>query len=136
MSAQRSAMTLMLTATVGAFGACSASRCLAQGARYQPRTPTISPYLNLTRFNDGGLPNYYALVRPQLQQQQFNAQARVLASAQQQEIGRLQRDVEGLAAPGAAVTGGGSWFMIPGTQSRFLDTTRYYPAPIIRRGGR
>jgi hypothetical protein len=134
MSAHRSIMTLLLAAIVGAFGACSASRCLAQ---YQPRRPTVSPYLNLTRFNDGGLPNYYALVRPQIQQQQFNAQARVLAGAQQQEIGRLQRDVDaGLAAPAAATTGGGGWFMVPGVQSRFLDTTGYYPSPIIRRGGR
>jgi hypothetical protein len=44
-------------------------------ANYSP-PPTVSPYLNLFREDDNGFDdfNYQTLVRPQLQQQQFNQQ--------------------------------------------------------------
>ena len=35
--------------------------------RYEPRTPTVSPYLNLLRTDPGGVPNYYSLVRPRVE---------------------------------------------------------------------
>lgn len=102
-----------------------------QVARYQPRTSTVSPYLNLGRFNSGGLPNYYALVRPQIQQRQFNAQAEGLARAQQAEINRMEYQLQRGQQP-AGMTGTGSWFMTPGTQSSYLDTSRFYPDPRAR----
>ena len=105
--------------------------CAAQVARYQPQTPTISPYLNLARFDNGGLPNYFALVRPQLQQRQFNIQEQTLLRQQGRQIVTLQNEVQQGAAP-PATTGTGSWFMTPGTQAKYLDTTHFYPAPSIR----
>ena len=102
--------------------------CHGQVARYQPRTPTISPYLNLTRFDNGGIPNYYSLVRPQLQQQRFNSQAQRAVTLQEQQINSLQAEVK-TGTPGPAVTGQNSWFMQPATQTRFLDSSRYFPTP-------
>jgi hypothetical protein len=102
-------------------------------ARYQPRTSTVSPYLNLGRFNGGGLPNYYALVRPQIQQRQFNTQAARVAQLQQAEIVSLQTQAsQGLSSQGVQ-TGNNSWFMTPGTEHNFLNTSQFYPQKMPRR---
>jgi len=119
---------MLLAISVFEMTFCLSDACHAQVARYQPRTPTISPYLNLTRFDNGGLPNYYSLVRPQLQQQRFNSQAQRTVNLQEQQINTLQAEVKtGATAP--AATGGGSWFMQPAKQARFLDSSRYFPTP-------
>ena len=120
---------LLLAACVSVLSLGRSELCSAQVARYQPRTPTISPYLNLTRFDNGGIPNYYSLVRPQLNQQRFNSQTQRAANFQEQQINTLQSKVNpGTAAP--VITGGGSWFMQPGTQTRYLDSSRYFPTPM------
>ena len=99
---------------------------------YQPSRPTLSPYLNLTRRNFGGLPNYFALVRPIERQQQLNLQQQGVLQTDRREIQQLQNDVQrGLIPPSA--TGSTSWFFVPGNQQRFQDTTGYYPAPVISR---
>lgn len=82
--------------------------------------PTVSPYTNLFRDEDiDSAPNYYAFVRPQLQQQERNQQ-------QQRQIQSLQRQVVRAAysAPAAAPTTGG----MPGTGhgSRYGDTGQFY----------
>ncbi len=105
-----------------------AQHCSAQVTRYQPSSPTVSPYLNLTRPSYGGVPNYFALVRPQIQQQNYNRQAQNLIGRQQRDILALQNEVQQELQPVSA-TGKGSWFMAPGTRERFLDTSRYYPQP-------
>lgn len=112
--------------------ACCADRCQAQVARYQPRTSTVSPYLNLGRTNFGGLPNYYALVRPQIQQREFNTQAARVAQLQAMEISSLQSQVQQGLAPQGTATGSSSWFMTPGMKHSFLDTSQFYP----QKGGR
>lgn len=120
----------------GLFVACSTETCEAQVARYQPRTSTVSPYLNLGRFNGGGLPNYYALVRPQIQQRQFNTQAARVAQLQQAEIVSLQTQSnqgQGLASPQGVQTGHNSWFMTPGTEHSFMNTSHFYPPKMPRR---
>ncbi|RIK74243.1 MAG: hypothetical protein DCC67_16870 [Planctomycetota bacterium] len=86
--------------------------------RYRPASPTVSPYLNLLRNNDiGGLPNYYSLVRPQLQQQQFNTQQQqfnrqqmALSAQQSAAIGTLSTQLQPMTSP----TGKGSGFMTEG----------------------
>ncbi|QDT73357.1 hypothetical protein I41_25460 [Lacipirellula limnantheis] len=118
----------LLAACVCGLQLCQSDCSHAQVARYQPRTPTISPYLNLTRFDNGGIPNYYSLVRPQIQQQRFNSQAQRTVNLQETQINTLQSEMQsGATTP--AVTGGGSWFMQPATQTRFLDSSRYFPMP-------
>lgn len=109
-----------------------ASESYAQQARrYRPSSPTISPYLNLLRNdNVGGLPNYYSLVRPQLQQQSFNQQQRAFNAQQlsfeaQQAaaLGSLSNQVQPLVTP----TGKASGFMTQGGGASFQNTSRYFP---------
>lgn len=110
------------------------SPCSAQVAKYQPSSPTVSPYLNLTRFNGGGLPNYYALVRPRIQQREFNLREQALRREQTQEILRIDNELtRGFET--SSGTGTGSWFQVPGQRSSYLDTSRYYvrPVPMQRR---
>lgn len=105
-----------------------AAHCQVQ--RYQPSTPTVSPYLNLTRTNLSGLPNYYSLVRPQLNQRAFNQQQLQTQARQAQTLDQLRADVQGSLTP----TGKNAGFMTLGQSGAFLDTTRYYPSPpAIRR---
>src|SRR5690349_17683143 len=112
MLSRRLLRNLLLACCMSGLQFAYGSICLAQVARYQPRTPTVSPYLNLTRFDNGGIPNYYSLVRPQLQQQRFNSRAQQTVNFQEQQINALQSQVAGETA-GTAVTGKRSWFMQP-----------------------
>ena len=108
------------------FGFACAREGAAQVQRYQPRTPTVSPYLNLTRLDVSPLPNYYAFVRPEIQQRQVNVQQQSLILRQQGDILGLQRQI---IQPVGPSTGTGSGFMIPGTQFSYLNTTGFYPLP-------
>jgi hypothetical protein len=78
--------------------------------------PTVSPYLNLYREEDDeSAPNYFAFVRPALQQQDANRR-------QQSEIQRLQRQLQRAAnytpaSPAATASG---------SSARYLDTAHYY----------
>jgi hypothetical protein len=97
-----------------------------QVQRYQPRTSTVSPYLNLTRLNPGGLPNYYAFVRPQQQQQAYNNTEATLRRQQSLQLDRLDNRIDA-PTTGLAPTGTASWYMNPGRTTGFLNTGRYYP---------
>jgi hypothetical protein len=81
---------------------------------------TVSPYLNLYRNEDDGegAPNYYAFVRPQVEQAEAN-------QVQQLEIQRLQRQLQ----TGSATAGEFSRATSPaetGTAARFMDTQQFY----------
>jgi hypothetical protein len=78
--------------------------------RYQPTRPTISPYLNLLRRNAGPLPNYYSLVRPQLQQLETNRQQQAVNSQHRGELQTLNRQVLTISESPAASTGTGAVF--------------------------
>jgi hypothetical protein len=58
-------------------------------AQYQPARPTISPYARLLQTNVGPIPNYYSLVRPQLQQRAFNQQLQATTRVQSLQIQAL-----------------------------------------------
>jgi hypothetical protein len=88
-------------------------------ARYQPSRPTVSPYLNLFRQNEGPLPNYHSLVRPQLQNIENERRQQAINIQQQTEIRTLNRGLSRIAQPAAASTGGG------GT---FRNFSHYYPS--------
>ena len=98
--------------------------------RYQPASPTISPYVNLTRFNNGTVPNYYSLVRPLQQQRQLNLQEQALRQQQALTLGRVESDLR-LGTTPVVATGTGSRFLINGTRSTFLNTSRYYTQPTL-----
>ena len=110
---------------VGVLGLClgSSNAHGQQVRRYRAATPTVSPYLNLLRNNDeGALPNYYSLVRPQLQQQAFiqqqqaiNQQQMAFSAQQAAAVGSLTSQIQPLVTP-------------TGKASQFMNTSRYYPA--------
>jgi hypothetical protein len=80
---------------------------------------TITPYLNLDiRQSDVGIPNYYAFVRPQLDQQRTN-------QLQSRQMQRMQRDLRMASVPGIASPNGG----IPttGHSTQFLNIGNYFP---------
>jgi hypothetical protein len=118
----------------GAISLMTTPECSAQQVRrYRPNTPTVSPYLNLLRNdndNAGGLPNYYALVRPQLQQQSINQQQRAvnqqqlsIEAQQAAALGSLSNQVQPLLTP----TGKAGQFMTQGRGASFQNTSRYFP---------
>jgi hypothetical protein len=118
------ALSLIAAATL-----CSAvtSSCYAQGpppARYQPARPTISPYLNLYRFNAGPLPNYYSLVRPELNQLHFNQQQLAFQAQQTAALQGLQ-SAQAQQGQAATQTGKNSWFMTNG-RATYMNTNRYF----------
>jgi hypothetical protein len=97
------------------LASCLGSHAEGQGqpgpappARFQPSRPTISPYLNLLRRDVGPLPNYYSLVRPQLNQIEFDQRQRVINAQQQGQIQQNSRQILSISESTAAPTGTGS----------------------------
>jgi len=98
------------------------------GARSKPfsgSTPSsgVSPYLGLGGLNVGSVPNYYSIVRPQLEQQRQNERAQQQQIAQQQEL-------VALAARSPYAGAEGQQPMLPtGHVSVFMNYFGYYPQP-------
>jgi hypothetical protein len=88
---------------------------------YSP-APTVSPYLNLFRedFEGGGDFNYNTLVRPMLQQQQFNQQV------QRQNIA-VERQLQSYAAQSDFNPQGSTSQLPTGHQTVFRYYGRFYP---------
>jgi hypothetical protein len=85
------------------------------------RDPTVSPYLNLYRSEEDNeaAPNYFAFVRPQLEQLEAN---RVQQREIQQLRGQLQSMSPTVVSPGYQSSG------MPGTgtPARYMDTAQFY----------
>lgn len=107
--------------------ASQAERVQAQVRRYQPARPTVTPYLNLLRTNTSGLPNYYSLVRPQLNQLEFNQQQRALDATQARTLSQLRTEVQESLTP----TGKGAGFMTVERSGRFMNSAPYFPPPPV-----
>jgi hypothetical protein len=117
---------------VVAVAFCAASPKLLQaqgvrgstrGQRYSPSRPTVSPYLNLLRRDNGPVPNYHTLVRPEFQQLANNQQQQVQINTQQGNLANLHDQLQ-IKEPGVRSTG---------TASVYGDRSHYYPA---QTGGR
>jgi hypothetical protein len=67
--------------------------------QYTPQ-PTVSPYLNLFN-NPNGIATYQTLVRPFLQQNDYNSQQNYINNQVQQELNQV-RETSGLGATGAS----------------------------------
>lgn len=115
----------LATATAMLAMISQAERVHGQVRRYQPARPTVTPYLNLLRTNTSGLPNYYSLVRPQLNQLEFNQQQRALEATQARTLSQLRTDVQQALTP----TGKGAGFMTVDRSGRFLNSAPYFPPP-------
>jgi hypothetical protein len=60
------------------------------------RRPAVSPYMNLLNNNTGAATNYQSLVRPQIDQQNYNAQsASAIKNLQRQQAKSSQRSKSG-----------------------------------------
>ncbi len=103
----------------------AATQCRSQVMRYEPARTTLSPYLSLTRLNNGALPNYHALVRPEQRQEQLRLNEQVLRRRQDAQLQRLENDFQRGFLP-ATETGKRSTFFYPGSRARFLDSSRYF----------
>jgi hypothetical protein len=85
---------------------------------FNPRgTPTVSPYINLSRGGNPGV-NLYGIVRPQqdalLSLQQLQQQQNVLAQQQQAQY------TEGMVSPA-----------FTGHPTRFLNYSHYFPPTVV-----
>jgi len=82
--------------------------------------PAISPFLNIFRDDElESAPNYYAFVRPQMQQQEFARQQRL-------ENQRLKRQVQTMSTGGGFSAGGNRSLPTTGHTTRFMNIGGYY----------
>lgn len=85
------------------------------------RPPAITPYLNLdVRQSDVGLPNYYAFVRPLLQQEQTN-------QSQRAKIYRMEQRINTTAVGGGPTDPQGG-MPTTGHSTQFQNMGGYFPA--------
>ena len=89
--------------------------------------PTISPYLNLLRSDEGGAaPNYHAFVRPQLQQNRVNQQ-------QTRRNQTVYRQLQSIQSRPAFPTQGSQRMYPTGHRTLFLNHMHFYPSQQQRR---
>ena len=91
--------------------------------RFEPARPTVSPWLGLLQSNSGAIPNYFSLVRPRLEQQQFNAQVRANEQFRSLQIQQLNSSAAG-----------GETVPQTGKPAGFMQFLHYFPEPSTGRG--
>jgi hypothetical protein len=81
-----------------------------------PTQPTISPYLYLNAGTNSATPmtNYFAFVRPQIEQQEAGR-------AQQREIQQLRSQLQKMSSSGAGTTSSN-----PSSAAHYMDTAQFY----------
>ncbi|HVU88421.1 MAG TPA: hypothetical protein VHD36_13960 [Pirellulales bacterium] len=87
-------------------------------AQNQASRPRISPYMNLVNNPLAGATNYQSLVRPQIEQMNFNR-------SQRAAVGQLQR--QSAASRSTSTAQGNSQLRGTGHRTVFDQTSRYYP---------
>ena len=83
-----------------------------------PRRPSVSPYMNLVNNPLGAATNYQSLVRPQIEQNNFN-------SRQSSAIAQLQRQAAPIRTRSSAQ--GNQQLRSTGHRTLVNDKSRYYP---------
>ena len=86
------------------------------------RGPSVTPYLGLTGLPTGGATNYYANVKPQLEQQRVNQRA------QQQNL-KFQHQLNQMAAQAPFDPKGSEQMAPTGHAAVYLNLGGYYPEP-------
>jgi hypothetical protein len=109
------------------LGVGSSSPASKPFSGYTP-PPTISPYLNLFRedFDGSSDFNYQTLVRPMLQQQQFNQQV-------ERQAMEMARRMQSMAAQSDFNPQGSTTQFPTGHQATFMYYGHYYPTANVRR---
>jgi hypothetical protein len=112
--------------------------CQGQGLSnsYEPLNPTISPYLNLLRFDRGPLPNYYSLVRPQLRQQAFNRDATRAIQHNLRQLSTIERAAAAAVGQEGGIRLQQSGVRPTGVSGQFQSFSHYFPAPQATRNRR
>ena len=121
----------LLACAVVCLGMVIATPSRAQELRYEPSTPTISPYLNLFRDRTSAVPNYYSLVRPQLLQIEQDKAQRRINQQNAASANRLQSELTDLQRRQATLlqlppTGKNAWFLRPSERQQFMNTGTFY----------
>lgn len=90
-------------------------------------TSTVSPYLNLHRddANSESAPNYFSLVRPQLEQIEA-------ARSQQRELQQLRGQLQTISSTVVRPQGQGTGLPGTGTSARYMDTAQFYGGGLRR----
>ena len=102
---------------------------------YQTRSP-ISPYLYLNRGSVGGVPSYYAWVRPQqelrdLAQGQQLQQQRVYGIERQLMVRPATEAASGVAQPGELYLRPGTFAAPQNTVGGYMNYSHFYPNPAV-----
>jgi hypothetical protein len=100
----------------------------SQVPRYEPQSPTVSPYLSLLSGRGGPVTNYYGLVRPQASQHAINQIQSIQTSSQQQQINTIKNQEQDYAQPKIKPTGTAGWFQTYGetSASPYQQPGHYY----------
>ena len=112
---------------------CSAQRMAGPRVPNYTRRPVISPYVNLFNNNQGGINNYFSLVRPMQQQQLINQQQFNQNRYLQQQLAQPYQQGYGpmLVPPGSQgmfrPTGAGVGQ--PSTAASFFNYSHFYNMP-------
>lgn len=123
--------TLLAITFLGAI-AILPSSASAQGnfsRRYSsPSGPTITPYLDYLRNDNGALNPYYNFIRPK-------AQLRNDAQRMQEELRQSEANTQRLGGELEKLQGGPSKAAATGTAAGFNNTSHYYPSARTGGGG-
>jgi hypothetical protein len=115
------------TLTALGVGLAFAAPASAQGlGTYQPKHPTFSPYLNMTRGGGNPAVSYFGIVRPQMQTAQSLQQLQGQQAQLQAELG---------GAPVGAVAPDATTAFATGHAVSFLNMSHYFPPPGARSFG-
>jgi hypothetical protein len=82
--------------------------------------PTVSPYLNLVRDDSGAAANYQTLVRPQMEQIDYNRQ-------QENRLDHLNRQFQNFRSESAYPLQGSQDIRETGHITQFMNLSHYYP---------
>jgi hypothetical protein len=119
------------------LAACAVSVCFCDDLRaqrripYASRRPAVSPWVSLYQSSNGGVNNYFGMIRPRQQMLQFTDQTMQFATTQRaldrqagQQFTQLEQAIQlGLLQqrPTSTVT------RVPARAASFMDYSRFYP---------
>jgi hypothetical protein len=93
----------------------------------QSRRPSVSPYMNLINNQTGTATNYQSLVRPQLDQQNFNSQSASAIKNLQASKGAKSTSSKGAGGPSNSTAEGNVKLRPTGHVSSRENYSHFYP---------
>ena len=126
----------ILTCVAVAAGLIATEQASAQRVPYYQTRSPISPYLYLNRGSVGGVPSYYAWVRPQqeirdLAQRQQLQQQRVIGIERQLLVRPATELAPSAAQPGELYLRPGTLAAPQNTVGGYMNYSHFYPTPAV-----